>query len=279
LLDFYGGHDSRIYFTSLVAFSTSTLLIFWSLYKNKVGSKDVLVGILPCFLIIIYYDFVLFLGFANLVVYNLVSFTNQLKIQKKFQREIELRSIQLETQLLKRNIKPHFIMNTLTSLMEWMEQEPKTGIKFIEALAKKFRLLNEISAKRLIPVSSEIELCKSHLEIMSYRKGINYRLNANNLELQELVPPAIFHTVIENGITHNHLETSEVTFQISFDSSNGSKTYRIESPGKFDLNNEIRDGTGIKYIKARLQESFANRWEFTSEPDDQGWLTIIRINS
>ena len=189
------------------------------------------------------------------MVYNLVSFTNQLKTQKKLQREIELRSMQLETQLLKKNIQPHFIMNTLTSVIEWMEQEPKTGVKFIEALAREFRLLNEISTKKLIPVSSEIELCKSHLEIMSYRKGLNYKLNTNNLDRLELIPPAVFHTIIENGITHNHQETSEVTFQISFDSTNEFKTYRIESPGKFEISHDSLPFRSLALNRSQRQDA------------------------
>ena len=44
--------------------------------------------------------------------------------------------------------------------MDWVEESPKKGVFFIEALAKEFDLLNQIEQHTLIPISQEIELCK-----------------------------------------------------------------------------------------------------------------------
>lgn len=38
-------------------------------------------------------------------------------------------------------------MNTLTSLTDWVEEAPKKGVLFIEALAKEFDLFNQIENK------------------------------------------------------------------------------------------------------------------------------------
>ena len=81
-----------------------------------------------------------------------------------------VQSTRLRLELLKKNIQPHFLMNTLTSLIDWIEETPKKGVLFIEALAKEFDLLNQIENQTLIPVSQEIALCRAHLEIMEYRE-------------------------------------------------------------------------------------------------------------
>lgn len=278
-LDFFfrRGFDYRAYITALVSFSISTLIIVWAVYKKKTGATELLVGILPCFLVTIYFDFVLYLGFVNLTIYNLISFSNQLRIQKDQQREAEIRSIQLEAQLLRKNIQPHFIMNTLTSLMEWIELDPGRSTKFIENLAAEFRLLNEVSSKKLIEVAQEIELCRSHLEVMNYRKGINYQLQCFDLNLSEQIPPATFHTVIENGITHNRQSGTEAVFKIAQISEGPFRTYRIESPGEFEQATAQKEGTGVKYIKARLEESFPSKWDFKTEAGENCWITTIKI--
>jgi hypothetical protein len=41
----------------------------------------------------------------------------------------------LEIELLKKNIQPHFLLNTLTVLIEVIEQAPATAVKLIEAVA------------------------------------------------------------------------------------------------------------------------------------------------
>src|SRR5262245_59005727 len=89
-------------------------------------------------------------------------------------RQTLLRSAQLEVQLLKRSIQPHFLMNALTSILEWVEVEPKRAARFIEALADEFRLLSKISAEKLIPLELEVQLFRTHLSVMSLQREISF---------------------------------------------------------------------------------------------------------
>ena len=56
-------------------------------------------------------------------------------------------------------------MNTLTSLIDWIEESPKKGVLFIEALAQEFDLLNQIENKKQIPIAQEIALCRPSLQL------------------------------------------------------------------------------------------------------------------
>ena len=40
-----------------------------------------------------------------------------------------------------------------------------------------------------------------------------------------------------------------------------------------------REGTGLRYVKARLEESFADRWTMTAGPVEGGWRTVIELHS
>ncbi|MEL7148829.1 MAG: histidine kinase, partial [Bacteroidota bacterium] len=116
------------------------------------------------------YDINLFLSFTILVlamVYLMVQRNKELQVA--YEASL-LQSERLKNELLRKNIQPHFIMNTLTAIMEWVVVSPKKSITFIEALAGEFEILNEIADLTLIPVSKEITLCKRHLETMSFRK-------------------------------------------------------------------------------------------------------------
>jgi LytS/YehU family sensor histidine kinase len=114
----------------------------------------------------------------------------------------DLRSTRLELELLKRQIQPHFLMNALTAVAEWIESDPKTGVRMIEALGNEFRALAAMSGEALVPLAEELELCRQHLEVMSYRKGSTFTL-VSNVDAAQRVPPAIFHTLLENALTHN----------------------------------------------------------------------------
>ena len=97
---------------------------------------------------------------------------------------------------------------------------------FIEALAKEFDLFNQIENQTLIPIAQEIALCRTHLEIMEYRKEINYSWEEEGIDLEQKIPPAILHTLLENGITHSlPLEDNSIKFKLVFESNSDYKCY------------------------------------------------------
>ena len=54
--------------------------------------------------------------------------------------------------------------------------------------------------------------------------------------------------------------------------------FTITSPGKIsEMKNERSDGTGFKYVKARLEESYPNNWILESYPTNGNWVTKIHI--
>ena len=193
-----------------------------------------------------------------------------------------VQSTRLRLELLKKNIQPHFLMNTLTSLIDWVEETPKKGVLFIEALAKEFDLFNQIENETLIPITQEIELCRTHLEIMEYRKEVTYRWEEEGIDPEEKIPPGILHTLLENGITHSlPLEDNSVRFKLIYAFNDKYKSYTFLTYAKNvrESNTLKKEGTGIKYVKARLTESYTTKWDFTSSPTNNGWKSCIKIYS
>src|SRR5262249_47651749 len=122
--------------------------------------------------------------------------------ERRKAREVQLAAARLEIELLKKNIQPHFLLNTLATLVEVIEREPKTAVTPIQALAGEFRILARVSGEKLIPLAQEIELCRAHLDVMSLRKGAACALRVTGARDDDPVPPALIHTLVENGLTH-----------------------------------------------------------------------------
>ncbi len=114
-------------------------------------------------------DRTFYIAVSLLVLVLIVDQARVLRRAREAEEQARRRATMLELELLRRRIAPHFLMNTLNALAEWVESDPKTGVKMIEALAEEFRLLSQISDRPLIPLSEEIALCRRHLEVMSYR--------------------------------------------------------------------------------------------------------------
>ena len=113
---------------------------------------------------------------------------------------------------------------------------------------------------------------------MSYRKDRQFDLVVDGVDYDDLVPPALFHTLIENGITHNAYQTQHVCFHLRRAPLPHGRRYTLLSPtdGTPPAHSHA-DGTGLRYIKARLEESYGTHWHLVSAPFPDGWRTVIEV--
>lgn len=261
----------------------SFAMVAYGAYKNVRGARLVLVTLLLSVVVFLASGFVvsLYTGLGLILLGMLYLLTLNIRAQRLAYESSLVQSTRLRLELLKKNIQPHFLMNTLTSLIDWVEETPKKGVLFIEALAKEFDLFNQIEDQKLIPIAQEIALCRQHLEIMEYRKEINYSWEEEGIDPEQEIPPAILHTLLENGITHSlPLEDNSVKFKLIYESGSDHKCYTFLTFAKTVRQATSKeDGTGLKYIKARLTESYGDNWGLSSELADHGWKNVIKIYS
>lgn len=154
---------------------------------------------------------------------------------------------------------------------------PDKAVRLIDALANELRPVISHSDMKLIPLRDEITLCRSHLEVMGLRLDRKYELTVSGATGNETVPPLIFHTMMENAFTHGdpYLFTcfslvkesfpEKTRFVFAVDSTDGTE------------NENIHEGTGIRYIRTRLEESYPRRWDMTCGQCDGMWRMIIEI--
>jgi len=229
--------------------------------------------------VFINYDYSLYISFGFLLISMLYLLSKRFKKLMNEAQENLLLSQRLKIELLKKSIQPHFLMNTLTALTELVEQSPNDGVKMITALSGEFELLSEMAEKSLIPIENEIALCNFHLKIMQYRKGITYLFNVTGIHAEEFIPPAIIHTLLENGITHSRpLKDGTIRFDLTYSTDKARKFYTFKvTANKFESRMQ-GTGTGHKYIRARLNESYGKNWLFHTHEIAEGWITKIIIS-
>jgi LytS/YehU family sensor histidine kinase len=199
----------------------------------------------------------------------------QLREERRHAQAAQLTAARMEIELLKKNLQPHFLLNTLTAVSEVIEGDPKGAVKFIDDLAAEFRSMAQMSGERLVPLKRELELCRLHLRVISRRTGRDIGLAAEGIEDEALVPPALFLTLIENGLVHQQPENGAM-FRLVATPGETSLRFAFVSPGRTrDLPSRPAGGTGLRYVKARLEESFPGRWTLSQGAVGGGWETII----
>jgi hypothetical protein len=222
-------------------------------------------------------DTTLYLAVGLLALFLFIDQAFELRRSRKAAEEASRKASLLELELLRRRIAPHFLMNTLNALTEWVESDPKTGVKMIEALAGEFRLLSQIADRTLIPLADEIALCRRHLEVMSYRTDRAFTLRADKVDEAIEIPPGVLHTLIENAFTHGRFADG-TEFVLTQEREGDQLRLALLAP-EAEAPAPARDegGQGLSYVRARLEAAFGAAASFASRATPQGWLSEIRL--
>lgn len=200
------------------------------------------------------------------------------RAQERTHRERALiTAARLETELVRKHLQPHFLMNTLTALSEWVDEDPRVAGEMIGALADELRLLHDILDRPLITMDEELRLCHAHLAIMSRRKGRAYRLVTHGVDTTTAIPPAVFHTLVENAVTHGANPPALVELTLTATTLGDRVRYTFEAPLSTPPAPARPEGAGTRYIRARLHESFGTHWTFTAAAVADTWRTELEI--
>lgn len=285
LLFFYGlnyGHydlTARLY--SLAMLIAAFIVVLNGIVQKEKGGIIAMIALLMSALVnnLMVYDFGLFISFTIIVLSMLYLHSIRTSVMEAEHQNAVLLSSRLQLELLKKNIQPHFLRNTLTSMMDWVEESPKEGSRFIQALAAEFDIMNEISEQTLIPITKELDLCRQHLSVMGFRKEINYVWEQTEIDETKFIPPAVIHTLLENGITHSEpLPGNTIKFVLRYFVTKESYGYIFETIAKNrKIFTDRAGGNGLKYIRARLTESYGQNWTFDSQATEGGWISTIQI--
>lgn len=263
----------------------SLVITGWAASKSRRGALALSVGLLAALFLVrgqrvFFLNPSFFAVFNGVVLFLLASVAWEARRARERARQATLTAARLEIELLKKNLQPHFLLNTLATIMEVIEQNPSAATELIEALAGEFRILARVSGEKLIPLASELELCRAHIAIMSRRAGVRGTFSVREVDESALVPPALFHTLVENGFTHLAPLHGQLHFELTATRDEKITRYRFVTRGvpRHDERDTLaRMGTGTRYIKARLDESFAGEWTMTAGPIADGWETLIVI--
>ncbi|KAF2336843.1 sensor histidine kinase [Flavobacterium daemonense] len=143
-----------------------------------------------------------------LFLHNFVIF-RQNKIQTELENSrLQLRSTQAENLLLKQQIHPHFLFNSLNTLKALYKKDPKLGEIYLLQLADFLRSAVSLNNSHTTTLAEELEICKNYMEMQKIRFGeaLEWNLKIEKTEmLKGFVPSFSLQPLLENAIKHNIL--------------------------------------------------------------------------
>lgn len=183
----------------------------------------------------------------------------------------------LSLHLLQRSMQPHWLMNTLTSLQELIEQEPPRASRMVESLAEQFERLRESSTHPRVSLGEELALCRSHLDIVGLALGRPIGLEIDAEDTGIWLPPGTLLAQIENALTHaGAAACAQRPFRLRVRCDNGTRILELRSARGTAARRG--QGTGTRYIEASLAAACPGGWSFTHAADGDDWCGRIEMS-
>jgi hypothetical protein len=113
-----------------------------------------------------------------------------------------------ELRLLKSQLNPHFLFNSLNSVRALIADDPAGAQKAVTQLARTLRYTLTAGREELVTLARELEIVEDYLALESLRFGERLRIERNIAPeaLTVRVPVMLLQTVVENAIKHGIAE-------------------------------------------------------------------------
>jgi hypothetical protein len=194
-------------------------------------------------------------------------------LAEAIKEEITKQQLQTELSLLKSQINPHFLFNTLNSIYSLSFSDGiKTG-NAVMKLSKIMRYTLDEANNNTVLLSQEIEFINNYIELQKIRltdkTTINIEIDNSEEASATRIPPLLFIAFVENafkyGVSTQHSSVIDIRIGVQ-----DKKVY-------FNCNNDIlpgprslekSTGTGINNVERRLQLLYDTKYEFSTRSTD-----------
>ncbi len=203
--------------------------------------------------------------------------------ERAHQQEVEGLELQQalaasELQVLKSQLHPHFLFNTLHSISTLIETDGRRAKVMILRLSSLLRTTLEYQTVELIPLEKEIKFAESYLELEKMRLGCRLEVHwelAQDIQ-QLLVPELILQPLIENAILHGVAVAREGgSVEISCKLAEPFLELRVRNTvgGK----RQGGTGTGLQNTRARLRYLYSGEARFSFELTEDRKLATATV--
>jgi LytS/YehU family sensor histidine kinase len=196
-----------------------------------------------------------------------IGFTLYEGLQYKAQYE----TAQARLSSLESRLRPHFLFNTLNSIMALIPDDPSAAERLTERLATLLRYSLDATNQSTVRLEQELKVAIDYLDIEKTRFGdrLQYTIDVPDTLMKLQVPPFSLQTLVENSVKYGGGE-----IRVSARNGNGRLVLRVWDSGDgFPEKPELPEGHGLRNLKERLDALWGSgaSVEF---PREEGGTTV-----
>ena len=189
-----------------------------------------------------------------------------------------------ELNVLKNQLNPHFLFNTLNNLYTLaLKKSDKTP----EVIAKLSEILDYIlyqCKSDEVPLSNEIQLLNNYIGLEKVRYGKRVDIDfKHDISCNVKIAPLLLLTFLENAFKHGvSQELNTAKINMTLEVRDNKIYFNIENtkPKQVQVDElRLQEGIGLKNIKKQLDILYGKNYDLVITNEDQSYSVVLKINS
>jgi two-component system, LytTR family, sensor kinase len=196
--------------------------------------------------------------------------------------ELETRLAKTHLQVLKMQLQPHFLFNTLNAIAELVHTDPEAADLMITRLSRLLRLSLDHAGHQVVQLRQEAGFLRVYIEIEQVRfqdrLEIVWDLASDTLDAS--VPTLLLQPLLENAIRHGVTPMmGRGRIVIASRREGEDLVLEVRDNGRgLPTGATVREGVGLRNIQERLQQLYGKAGRFGLAPAlGGGTLAILRL--
>lgn len=196
-------------------------------------------------------------------VYYVIRYFQSQERQQKEKSELALKNREMQISLLKSQINPHFLFNTLNSINTLIGSSKEQARKVITQLSDIFRYALDSHSDQMVRLMHELDFIDNYIRIQQVRFGDRLmfvkQVDFSCLSVQ--IPPMILQPLVENSVKYGIAPKDEGgTIILTVKRFNNMIFFEVKDDGLGSNAKKVMDGTssgvGMKNTDQRLKSIF-----------------------
>lgn len=220
--------------------------------------KDHLVGLLRWEGLHFHDQYVITVG-----VYYVIRYFEGLQRKEQEKSELNLKNREMQISLLKSQINPHFLFNTLNSINTLIGSSKEQARKVITQLSDIFRYALDSHSDQMVKLIHELDFIDNYIRIQQVRFGdrMKFVKQVDFTCLGVLIPPMILQPLVENSVKYGIAPKDEGgTIILTVKRFKGMIFFEVKDDGLGSNAKKVMDGSssgvGLTNTDQRLKSIF-----------------------
>jgi sensor histidine kinase YesM len=198
---------------------------------------------------------------------------------KQQQAELEKRQLLTEMKLLKAQLQPHFLFNSLNNIYYEVYKESQKGALLIEKLSDMMRFFLHISSCEKIMLKEEVGFLKNYIALEQIRFDNNLQVHFNEAYTEDTIfPPMLLVPLVENVFKHG-IDKMQATnpVSLSLTKENGFIVFETKNRLYPKQNNPNGTNSGLTNLRERLNLLYHGNYSLTMDDSTGLYSTVLKI--